>query len=187
MGQLADHTLMVALGVRLFLYDRRCAVTPRYAGQALNVKTGTGPKTRARDIPLPYTCAFENWKPAVRALATRWDGNGNSRCERRYRGNVRRVSVRLFPLLISVAFRQPANECMIYYPACGFSTLIRWQYVGLAGFTILIWDHIDTFPAEVCSVLLSVSAADSWVAGRVHMEREERNQCAIYLICLGQR
>ncbi|KAJ7909009.1 hypothetical protein B0H13DRAFT_2330858 [Mycena leptocephala] len=24
-----------------------------------------------------------------------------------------------------------------------------WQYVGIAGFTILIWDHLDTFPTEV--------------------------------------
>ncbi|KAJ7896584.1 hypothetical protein B0H13DRAFT_2522825 [Mycena leptocephala] len=26
---------------------------------------------------------------------------------------------------------------------------VRTNYVGIAGFTILIWDHLDTFPTEV--------------------------------------
>ena len=53
-----------------------------------------------------------------------------------------------FPLIHILKIRQCQNECEDGADMLRrFSCMI--QYVGLASYVVLLWDHVDTFPDEV--------------------------------------
>lgn len=101
-------------------------------------------------VPATRRQHLETWR-------ARWQDDEFTKCKRRHCGEVRMPRITISARTDLRLFYQLPNECVFNLFGLPMPVFFDFkQCVGFAAFTILIWDHIDTFTTEVraCSPFL---------------------------------